>query len=387
MTTNGDSAIPYASLSALRDAHTQLLKSTRKVEGEKAFAEIEAFLRQAKATGCLLDSENDRTLSQSLMDYWVTVLYRAKRNPPEATLNEFDPLLAPSLADDLCPYVGLNSFEEQNNEAFFGRQALIEEMVSIIRENRLLYVVGPSGSGKSSLVFAGLVPKIKNGALPGSENWRCFQRMVPGVNPLRSLALTIAAFEARDTEWVSKQVQELGSNPNHLRDLLSAVDVPTVLIIDQFEELFTLCQDDNLRQVFVHNLINATREPAAPCTLILTMRADFETQIVRFPELMSLAETGQVRVTPLTAADLHVAIQQPASRIGLKFEDGIVEELVRDILGEAAGLPLLQFALLSLWKTRDRNRITWTAFRKLGSARLALGRAADEFFSNLIVED
>lgn len=387
MTTNGDSAIPYASLSALRDAHTQLLKSTRKVEGEKAFAEIEAFLRQAKATGCLLDSENDRTLSQSLMDYWVTVLYRAKRNPPEATLNEFDPLLAPSLADDLCPYVGLNSFEEQNNEAFFGRQALIEEMVSIIRENRLLYVVGPSGSGKSSLVFAGLVPKIKNGALPGSENWRCFQRMVPGVNPLRSLALTIAAFEARDTEWVSKQVQELGSNPNHLRDLLSVVDVPTVLVIDQFEELFTLCQDDNLRQVFVHNLINATREPAAPCTLILTMRADFETQIVRFPELMSLAETGQVRVTPLTAADLHAAIQQPASRIGLKFEDGIVEELVRDILGEAAGLPLLQFALLSLWKTRDRNRITWTAFRKLGSARLALGRAADEFFSNLIVED
>ena len=384
--THRDPAIPYASVTALREAHTHLLKLSRSGDVQ-AFAEIDAFLHQAKATGALLDSEQDRALSQSLMDYWVTVLYRARRTPPDATLSEFDPLLAPSLPDEICPYVGLNAFEEKNNEAFFGRQPLLNQMVAFLKEDRLLYVVGPSGSGKSSLVLAGLVPLIKKGAVPGSEKWQCLRRIVPGVNPLKHLASTIAGNESGDAEWIERQAEEFETDPNHLRNLLSQTEVRSMLIIDQLEELFTLCPDENQRLAFVDNIVNATREPDAPCTIVLTIRTDFEPQLARYPELMKLIDRGTVRVTPLTAADLHDAIELPANRVGLRFEDGIVEQLVRDILGEAAGLPLLQFALLSLWKARERNRVTWSAFRKLGSARLALGRAADEFFSNLIVED
>jgi len=380
-------AIPYSSLSALREAHMLLLKSYRSDEPNGAFAEIEAFLRQAKATGALLDSENDRTVSQSLMDYWVTVLYRAKRTPPEATLAEFDPSLAPTLDDSLCPYVGLNAFQEEHKEAFFGRQSLVDQMVGLVQETHFLFIVGPSGSGKSSLVLAGLLPLLRKGAIPGGENWRYFARMVPGSNPLKRLATIIRPNDSRSSEWVAEQVQEMRRNPNHLRTLLSTANVLSVIVVDQFEELFTLCADDAVRQAFVDNLVSVAREPNSPGTIILTMRSDFETQIVRFPELTRFVERGQLRATPLTATDLHDAIEQPARRIGLKFEDGIVQELVRDILGEAAGLPLLQFALLRLWKAREKNRVTWGAYKKLGSARLALGRAADELYGNLMIED
>jgi hypothetical protein len=126
-----------------------------------------------------------------------------------------------------------------------------------------------------------------------------------------------------------------------------------VLVVDQFEELFTLCDDDQARQAFVAALRDFIETPNAAHRLILTMRSDFETFVARAPDLKARFDQSRVQVTPLSAAELREAIEQPAEAVGLKFQAGVVDALLQDILGEPAGLPLLQFTLLKLWEHRD----------------------------------
>jgi tetratricopeptide (TPR) repeat protein/energy-coupling factor transporter ATP-binding protein EcfA2 len=377
---------PYNSLASLREAHTQLLKRSKEGQTEEVLTEIETFVRRACATGTVLDNENDRYAAQSLLDYWVTVIYKARRNMADATLEDFDPSLAPKLDDSLCPYRGLNAFQEEDKDLFFGRRRLIEALVEKTKETRLIFVVGPSGSGKSSLVLAGLIPTLKNGALPESKSWQYFPRIVPGPEPLKSLATALNKIYGQPAEWVSQQSEKLKQDPGQLLNTItSGGSAPAVLIVDQFEEVFTLCTDDESRDAFINNLVALTEATGPRHLVILTLRTDFETYLVQNQTLMSLFEKGQVRVMPLTATDLRDAIEEPARRIGLKFEDGVVDALVKDILGEPAGLPLLQFALLRLWKMREdgRNRITLQNYRKLGGARRALALTADDFYQAL----
>jgi hypothetical protein len=129
------------------------------------------------------------------------------------------------------------------------------------------------------------------------------------------------------------------------------------------------------------------KAPDSEHRVILTMRVDFESKLAVYSELQEIVEANIVHLTPLTAADLREAIEEPARKIGLKFEEGIIDSLLNDILGEPAALPLLQFTLLKLWDTRDRNRITWEDYRKLGGGRQALANSADEFYNNLIPEE
>jgi hypothetical protein len=154
--------------------------------------------------------------------------------------------------------------------------------------------------------------------------------------------------------------------------------------VNRFEEAFTLCDDDGLRQTFVDNLVNLTN---AGHVVILTMRTDFEAQVARLPDFQKLFEPAVVRVGPLNAGELRQAVEAPAAMIGLKFEEGVVDDLLNDLLGEPAALPLLQFALLKLWERRDHNQITWEAYRKLGGGRQALANAADEFYNDLTPEE
>jgi len=384
-----DVAERFPSLASLRAAHAELLKRHRESgDTPELLAEIEDFIRRGQATGALLDAEDDRWAGQSLLDYWATLLYRIGREPPDATLAEFDPSLAPELDDALCPYVGLDAFREINHDVFFGRQRLVEDMISRLEENRLLAVVGPSGSGKSSLVLAGLLPALKAGAMPGSQNWRYYPRMVPGSNPLKNLARLLRPADVDPSEWTRRQVARFQQDPGHLAQLIADLgEGPAVLVIDQFEEVFTLCEDDEVRQAFVDNLLGLVRSPDDRHIVILTMRVDFEPRLARLPALQSLFGKARVSVPPLSAAELRRAIEEPAALVGLKFEEGVVDALLQDILGEPAALPLLQFTLLKLWENRERNRVTWEAYSRLGGGRQALARSADEFYEGLIPEE
>jgi energy-coupling factor transporter ATP-binding protein EcfA2 len=398
---NNGALSPFPSLAALRAEHNTLLRAHQEQGDVQPLVEqITAFLRQGQATGVLLDAEPERWTTQSLLDYWTATLLSAGEQPPDALLADFDPNLAPELPDELCPYVGLDAFREETSSVFFGRQRLSQLLLDRLQSSRFLAVVGPSGSGKSSLVLAGLLPALKRGAIPaqegapGSEEWRYAPRIVPGSDPLANLARALQSAgekgegAVKSRQWLAEQAGRLRSSKHHLTEIVNGTGhAPTVIVVDQFEELFTLCTDETARVAFAKNLLQLSQEPGHRHTVILTMRTDFETFILRLPGFQPFFEQALVRVTPLNAAELREAIERPAEAVGLKFEAGVVEALLQDILGEPAALPLLQFTLLKLWEHRDRNRITWDAYGRLGGGRLALARSADELYDSLIPEE
>ena len=379
----------FESVDALRDGHAELLQRARD-DGEppEFWDDVERLVRRGQATGVLLDSPTDRRASQSLLDYWANRLYRAGRQPPGATLAEFDLAEAPELPDEPCPYLGLDAFGEADAPFFFGRQRLVAEMVGRLDDQHLLAVVGPSGCGKSSVVTAGLLPELKAGALAGSEAWRYYGPLVPGSNPLAKLARLFRPPAADPGAWDLHQIDRFLQDPHHLLHLVDeSGEGPIVLIVDQFEELFTLCRDEALRQAFVDNLLTLLEAPAGQHRAIVTMRGDFESYVTRLPAFHAHYKDGVLHVPPLSAAELREAIEGPARGVGLRFEEGLVEALLHDLLGEPAALPLLQFTLLRLWEKRQRNRVTLETYRQVGGGRLALARTADELYESLIPEE
>lgn len=392
--TSKDEIVPFMSFVSFRDTHRDLLKRRReekKAQGEETavfWQAVDEFLRRGKAAGSFLDEDNDREAAQNLLDYWETQLFHAGRDVPTMILAEFNPMLQPEIPDEHCPYVGLDSFDDRNHHLFYGRDQLIDELLNQLLVSRLVTAIGPSGSGKSSVVLAGLLPRLKAGELSGSALWNYYPVIVPGSAPLAALARLLQPEGADTAIWMFETTEAFRDNTHHLTNLLqSRSDEPAVLIIDQFEETFTLCHDEEERNAFLENLLNLVRTPDARHVVILTMRVDYESYLTKVPLFYSLVEQGQVRVSAMNAAELHDVIEQPASAVGLKFEEGLIDTLVREIVGEPAALPLLQFALLQLWDNRERNRVTWETYRRLGGVMQTLAHTADNIYDNLIPED
>lgn len=388
----------YVSLDSLRAEHVRLLKLLRDANSRPSARLLDdagTLIKQGRIVGLYIDTDSDRGAAQSLLDYWASVLYRAGKEPPDAAILAFNPDLAPDLPDEPCPYRGLEAFQEEQHEWFFGRQALLTELGEELSSHGFVTVVGASGSGKSSLVLGGLLPALKAGqldVLPGSNTWRYCVPIVPGAQPLLSMARAAASVLTANPDN-GKGIMDAApfrQSANHLRDILTPAGEirPVCLIVDQFEELFTLRKNDVDREAFVANLVALTQQDG-PLThrVIITLRSDFEDRLATMAALQALSRLSQVRVTAMGAAELREAIEAPARKVGLKFEDGVVEALLEDILGEPAGLPLLQFALLQLWRSRSRNRITWPAYKRLGNARQALARTADRLFQNSLPQD
>lgn len=386
--------IPFLSFPSLRDTHRELLKQKRAKQnkseaGNEAFwADVQEFLQRGEAAGAFLDDDEERHSAQNLLDYWHNQLYHAGKEGPEAILAEFDPTTQPEIPDNRCPYIGLDAFNEDNFHLFFGRSNLIGELTRQVTVNRLIAAIGPSGSGKSSVVLAGLIPLLKKGELPGSAMWHYYPTIVPGSAPLARLARLLQPESAPTEEWVPEQIDLLRSNPDHLSELVDEFNTgPAVITIDQFEETFTLCHDDEERAAFLDNLLRLVRTRGQRHVVIVTMRVDYESYLNKVPLFQSLFEQGEVRVAAMNGAELREAIEKPAELVGLKFEDGLVDALVREIVGEPAALPLLQFTLLQLWDNRERNRVTWETYRRLGGVMQALANTADHLYDNLLPEE
>lgn len=339
----------------LRSSHSQLLALQRQgMPFERLRPEVSAFVVRARQTGAVLDAEEQRTAAQGLIDYWLTKLDRAHMPFDDATLVDFDESQAPELADDQCPYVGLEAFREKDARNFFGRRDALLKALDVIRHTRFLSVIGPSGSGKSSIVLGGLLPMLKQGAIEGSAGWRYALPFAPGSEPKKN-------FEAA------------------VKDVPKG-DTPLVVTIDQFEELFTLTDDAAARLAFTKVVVDIVAKGGI---VIATIREDYVPRLGVDATLQELFRKGDLRATPLSAAELREAIEEPARRIGLKFESGLVDALVADVVGEPAALPLLQFTLWRLWTKRQRNRLTLDCYREVGGGRSALARAADEVFDDL----
>lgn len=379
----------FLSMSQMRQAHAELLRESRSSLDADLAARAAELIARGAATGMILDDENERRAAQSLLDYWYTNLLTGGYQAPDAALAPLDPEQFPDLSDVEPPYIGLDAFRASQQANFFGRDRLTAAIISRLEEQRLLAVLGPSGSGKSSLVMAGILPALAGGALPGSEEWVYLPRIVPGSDIFQSLLRAVCSGESRSPEWLAAQAEEAGRDPKKVARLLRELhgDRTVVFLIDQFEEAFTLCLDVDKTHAYLETLLTLINDPEGQTYILLTMRTDFEEHVARYPAFQAAFEKSSFHLTPLSAREVREVIEKPAERINLKFEAGIVDALIADILGEQAALPLLQFSLLKLWEKRKRNRISWDAYRAVGGGRRALEISADAFYNSLIVED
>jgi energy-coupling factor transporter ATP-binding protein EcfA2 len=283
-----------------------------------------------------------------------------------------------------CPYRGLETFDEEHAEFFFGRERDIQRLLEMLKATRFVAVLGASGSGKSSLTRAGLIPALKQGALPQSANWTICV-FTPGSRPLTTLAAhLIHLCPAQQT--MQSTVDHLVEDQRtlYLAVALSLVNLKTsriVLVIDQFEEVFTLCSDEQERAQFLANLLYASSVPEGQCTVLLTMRADFLPKCAGFPDLATRVAAQQFLVTPMDADMLRQAIEEPARRVGLGFEPGVVDKILNDVANQPGALPLLEHALLELWKRRQGRTLTLEGYRESGGVTGAIAKTAEESFN------
>jgi len=286
------------------------------------------------------------------------------------------------------PYKGLRAFSEADAEDFYGREILVQQLLARLSEGgelfRFLAIIGPSGSGKSSAVKAGLVPALRRGGLLGSENW-FYVDIVPGMNPFEELEAALLRVAINPP---SSLIDQLKSDNNGFfrainRVLPSDKDVELVMVIDQFEELFTLVKDETDRALFLNNLVSACLDERSRVRVIINLRADFIDRPLRYVDFGELIQRRNELVLPLTPEELERAIIDPARRVGLRFESDVISTILHD-LGEQPGtLPLLQYALTELFERRDGYLITKAAYKSINGVYGALERQAEEIYNSL----
>lgn len=305
---------------------------------------------------------------------------------PVETIQKVCPFLQ---ASEVCPYRGLDAFTEEHTKFFFGRENIVDKLVNRLKQDvRFLAVLGPSGSGKSSIVQAGLIPQLRHGALGDSDRWEVVVSR-PADDPFKQLAAMGFEIELKDlTEsvriWLAQHTKW----------------TRLVLVLDQFEELLTACPEA-LRQEFVAQLTCLLGAPL-PITVVLVMRDDFYDQFVRQETLVEWLERSQGPVNvpqTLKPAEVTAIVQKPAEAVGLRFEDGLVEIIVKDAMeaaalpadeGRAARstiLPLLEFALTQLWERRKNGMLTRDAYTAIDGVTGGLTQWADRVFYGLENEE
>ncbi|NWG16836.1 MAG: DUF559 domain-containing protein [Chloroflexi bacterium] len=317
-------------------------------------------------------------------------------SPDYALPAETTPALAHGV-EPRNPYKGLFAFGEADAGDFFGRAAAVSRLVAALERrlseggDRFLAVLGPSGAGKSSLVMAGLIPALKRGAVPGSQSWTYLPKIVPGAHPVEVLADALK-HELPQMPLSAIETDLRSPGGRYLHRL--AKQLPggqAVLYIDQFEEVFTLVNDEAERQQFIDLITHAATEPGDTLAVLLTMRADFYGHPLNYPLLGALVNASSEAVLPMSIAELREAIESPARLpdVALTFDDGLVAEIIfvlrdqRDGRALAGVLPLLEFTLARLFAERDGARLTQAAYEAMGGVLGAIGTHCEAVFSKL----
>jgi WD40 repeat protein len=277
------------------------------------------------------------------------------------------------------PYKGLRAFGETDAADFHGRDALVGELVRALADHRLVAVVGPSGIGKSSVVKAGLVPALRTGALPGSEEWLVTD-MFPGSYPYDQLAAALLRVAVERPEGL---VEELARDELGIRRVVNRTlpaEGELLLVVDQFEELFTLTAEETRRH-FLAGLTALAADPRSPVRVLVTLRADFFDQPLVYPEFGELLRAGMVAVTAPSEDELAEAIERPARRVGVRYEPGLVSQIVADVRDQPGALPLLQYALTELFDARASDTLTLEGYVATGGVVGALGHRAEDLYA------
>ncbi|MBK5269287.1 MAG: protein kinase [Acidimicrobiia bacterium] len=281
------------------------------------------------------------------------------------------------------PYKGLSAFDVNDARDFFGRDDEINQLVTLIATHRLVTVVGPSGSGKSSLVRAGLLPALARGAVGGSEMWLT-ATTVPGGHPFDELATVLGELA---TEPMGDLAAELRTDDHGLmrivKRLLQGLEGDLVLVIDQFEELYTLVADETIRRAFTQSLVAAVTDPKSRLRVVTTMRADFFDRPLSDDLLAEHVSSALLAVGVPSAAALTQAIERPALGAGLRIDPGLAPRIVADVQDTPGALPLMQFVLTDLAQRSTDGHIRLGAYDESGGVVGAIGRRASETYDEL----
>jgi WD40 repeat protein/energy-coupling factor transporter ATP-binding protein EcfA2 len=267
------------------------------------------------------------------------------------------------------PYQGLRAFESEQARYFYGREQAVRELLVRLHKDRFVSVIGPSGSGKSSLVKAGLFPQLRNNRISESSNWE-IESFTPGKYPLTPLMEILARQHRRNQ--------------------------PYVLFIDQFEEVFTLCEKEDDRRTFMQLITEEATNTEPLARVIVAIRGDFLDRCAAYPEpatLINSTETRPYMVTPLSLAELEEAIEKPAVSHGVMFERGLVSQILEDVDDQPGALPLLQYALSQLWRvcveksSSEQPQLTKKGYEEIGGVKGALNETANTLYHTRVPED
>ncbi|MFV1962122.1 MAG: BMP family ABC transporter substrate-binding protein, partial [Acidimicrobiia bacterium] len=287
-----------------------------------------------------------------------------------------------TIAHGRNPFRGLEAFREEDTDLFFGRDHLVSDILRRFDEHSIVSLVGSSGCGKSSAVRSGVIPALRKGSIPGSDLWLIAQ-MVPGSNPFAELEAALLRSSLDAPNSLREQLD--GSPGEILRAVLRvspADDSRIVIVVDQFEELFTLCDPDTSNR-FLTALVEAASDPHGRIRVITTLRADFYDRPLGHPKFGIAMGEGVVNVVPMAPEELEQAASQPAERAGVRLEPSLEAALIGDVLGEPGALPLFQFALTDLFDRRVGDTLTLSAYREMGGIHGTISRKAEQLYGRL----
>jgi energy-coupling factor transporter ATP-binding protein EcfA2 len=268
-------------------------------------------------------------------------------------------------------------FETADANRFFGRSTISDTLITRVREQRFVAVVGASGAGKSSLLRAGLVARANTTAIA---------QLTPGSDPIAECAIALGSLAGVPaTEWRAALLSSTEGLHLQVRQLVAdrprSVDV--LLVIDQFEELFTLCRDEQRRDRFIATLIHAVRHPESRLRVVVGLRSDFYAHCLQQAGLVDMLTDSQVLLGPMSAPELQCAITQPAVRAGYVVEGALLATLLADAAGQPGVLPLLSHALLETWRRRRGTTLTLSGYQAGGGITHAVARTAEQVYERL----
>ncbi len=373
-------------------------------------------MREQEILQCILDGLSNRQIAEKLFVTIATVKWYIKqiykklgvRSRVQAIVRARElKLVVPSGDDDDLtviksatsisqlpepenPYKGLQAFQSADEQDFFGREKLTQKIIQRLEEKdalaRFLAIVGPSGSGKSSLTKAGLIPALWRGDLPDSERWFIVD-MLPGSHPMDKLEVALMRVAANQADSLHEQLSRDKRGLLRVADLILPDDgSELVLIIDQFEEVFTFVEDEDQRSQFLDLLHAAVTEKRSRVRVVVTLRADFYDRPLMYPGFGELMRHRTETVLPLSAKELERAIVNPAKRVGVVFEEGLVATIASEVSYQPGALPLLQYALTELFEQRDNRTLTQAAYQDIGGTVGALAKRAETLYHELSAE-
>jgi formylglycine-generating enzyme required for sulfatase activity/energy-coupling factor transporter ATP-binding protein EcfA2 len=374
---------------------------------EKMNLNLEEFNRgeiyNTKISNLIIQLEVDGKLKN-----FIRIIVKEKSNSPfldkvksefktaiedDNQISKTNNFIATTTDTGICPYKGLRYFDcnEEDSKYFHGRENLTDQLLDKVRKSNFIAIVGPSGSGKSSVMRAGLLHQLKRGEkLLGSGNWKV-KILVPGEDPLESLALTFIDPELSEIA-AAKELKEgvkLLEN-SELELLIKACKSPkVVIVIDQFEEVFTLCEDVGKREQFLSCLLEAAEKLKAKLCLVLAMRADFLGKCLEreYSGLGKKIQENLICVIPMNRKQLQKAIALPAKKVSLEVEEELIQRMLNEIEGSPGSLPLLEYTLTRLWEERSDNQLKLTTYQNMGGIGGTLDSRATEVYEQFSPEE